>query len=384
MSTVIPYGRQWIDEDDIAAVVAVLRSELVTQGPAVPRFEEQLARQCGARFAVAVSSGTAALHCAYAAAGLGQGDDFVTTPMTFAATANAGIYCGARPVFADISPDTGNIDPVAIERAITDRTRMIAPVHFAGHPADMAAIRDIARRHGLKVVADACHALGARINGRSIGAGDLADMTVLSFHPVKHITTGEGGAILTDDEPTYNRLTALRSHGIMRKGFHGVEQGAWYHEMQMLGWNYRLTDMQAALGTSQLAKLARFVERRRAIWKTYGDRFANNPHFETPVERDNVVSSWHLYPIRLNDPTIRRTVFDALRAAGIGVQVHYIPVYRHPFYHEMGYPAGLCPVAEGLYAREISLPLYPAMLDKDVETVAETVLKVMAACGGHA
>lgn len=383
MSTVIPYGRQWIDEDDIAAVVAVLRSEFVTQGAAVPRFEEQLAQQCGARFAVAVSSGTAALHCAYAAAGLEKGDEFVTTPMTFAATANAGVYCGARPVFSDINCETGNIDPVAIERNISSRTRLIAPVHYAGHPADMTAIRDIARRHGLKVVADACHALGAKINGASIGTAGFADMTVLSFHPVKHITTGEGGAILTDDESIYNHLTALRSHGIIRKGFHGVEQGAWYHEMQMLGWNYRLTDMQAALGTSQLAKLAGFVKRRRQIWKTYRERFAGNPHFETPVEHANVMSSWHLYPIRLKKPAARRMVFDALRSAGIGVQVHYIPVYLHPYYQDIGYPAGLCPCAEDFYSREISLPLFPSMTDKDVDTVAETVLSVMAAHGGN-
>lgn len=379
----IPYGRQWIDEDDIAAVDAVLRSELITQGTAVPRFEEQLAQQCGSRFAVAVSSGTAALHCAYVAAGLKEHDEFITAPITFAATANAGLYVGARPVFADVAADSGNIDAADIERRVTSRTRLIAPVHYAGHPADLAAVRDIARRYGLKVVADACHALGALYKGKGIGCGEFADMTVLSFHPVKHITTGEGGAILTDDETLYRQLIALRSHGIVREGFSASEQGAWYHEMQMLGWNYRLTDIQAALGSSQLKKLTRFVERRREIWKMYGERFAGNPYFETPPELENVVSSWHLYPIRLNNPAARRQVFDALRAAGIGVQVHYIPVYLHPYYRNNGYAAGLCPRAENFYAREISIPMFPAMTDDMVRTVADTVLRVTAVHGGR-
>lgn len=378
----IPYGRQTIEEDDIQAVVEVLRSDWLTQGPTVDAFEEALAAYCGARYAVVCTSGSAALHLAYQAAGLGPGDLILTSPNTFAATGNAALFLRAKPVFSDIDPATYNLDPSQIERTLSSLSsegaplKAIVPVHFAGSPCEMESISKIADRHRLIVIEDACHALGAFYAGKKIGG--LSDMTVFSFHPVKTMTTGEGGAILTNQEEYYHRLKRLRSHGIERNHFFEGSHGAWYHEIQELGYNYRMTDLQAALGRSQLRKVDRFVKRRREIVTLYQAAFKGNSYFDLPVERSGDISSYHLYPIRLKDPfkAKKREIFDRLREKGLGVQVHYLPVYWHPIYQKLGYRKGLCPVAEDFYQREISLPLFPAMSQEEVAYVIETVDRV--------
>lgn len=372
MRSWIPYGRQAIDDADVDAVVDVLRGDWLTCGPAVERFERALAERAGARFAVALNSGTAALHAAYAAAGVRAGDEVVTTPLTFAATANAALYLGATPVFADVQSDTGNIDPAAVRRAVTPRTRVIAPVDFAGHPAEMDEIVGIARECGARVVEDAAHSVGARYRGRPVGS--VADMTTFSFHPVKHVTTAEGGAVTTDDEALYEHLREFRAHGITRDPAKlRRADGPWYHEMQSLGYMYRLSDVQCALGTSQLTKLDRFVARRREIVARYNAAFAGDPRFILPAQRGDVDAAWHLYVLRLADASLRRPLFEYLHREGIGVQVHYLPVYRHPYYEDLGYPAGLCPVAEDYYARCMSLPLFPELTDDEVDRVVATV-----------
>ncbi|MBI3803038.1 MAG: UDP-4-amino-4,6-dideoxy-N-acetyl-beta-L-altrosamine transaminase [Nitrospirae bacterium] len=383
----IPYGRQTIDEDDIQAVVDVLRSDWLTQGPTVDSFEAALAAYCGARYAVTCSSGTAALHLAYQAAGLKPGDLLLTSPNTFAATANAALYLGAKPLFTDIDPTTYNLNPSRIEETLSTfqlkgaHLGAIVPVHFAGTPCDMESIAKIAERHRLIVIEDACHALGASYAGKKIGA--LSDMTVFSFHPVKTITSGEGGAVLTNSEGYFQRLRRLRSHGIERTHFEEPSHGAWYHEIQEIGYNYRMTDLQAALGVSQLRKVDRFVARRREIVALYQTAFKGNPYFDLPMEPSGAVSSHHLYPIRLKDSlkARKREIFHHLREQGLGVQVHYLPVYRHPVYQKMGYPKGLCPAAEDFYQREISLPLFPTMSPEEVAYVIETVDRV---CRVHA
>ncbi|TAK05484.1 MAG: UDP-4-amino-4,6-dideoxy-N-acetyl-beta-L-altrosamine transaminase [Candidatus Manganitrophaceae bacterium] len=378
----IPYGRQTIGEEDIQAVVDVLRSDWLTQGPTIEAFEEALAAYCGARYAVVCASGTAALHLAYQVAGVGAGDLILTSPNTFAATANAALYLGAKPVFSDIDPATYNLNPAQIEQTLStlrsdgSRFKAIVPVHFAGTPCEMESISKIADRHRLIVIEDACHALGASYAGKKVGG--LSDMTVFSFHPVKTITTGEGGAILTNQEEYYQRLKRLRSHGIERTHFREESHGAWYHEIQELGCNYRMTDLQAALGRSQLKKVDRFVARRREIAALYQAAFKGNASFDLPVERSADVSSYHLYPIRLKDPfkAKKKEIFSRLRAEGLGVQVHYLPVYWHPIYQKLGYRKGLCPAAEDFYQREISLPLFPAMSQEEVAYVIETVHRV--------
>jgi UDP-4-amino-4,6-dideoxy-N-acetyl-beta-L-altrosamine transaminase len=380
----IPYGRQLIDEADIEAVISVLRSDLITQGPSVTAFEEGLCVGTGARFAVAVSSGTAALHLACLAAGVGEGDEVVTSPITFAASANCALYCGAKPVFADIEPDCTTISPAAFEKAITEHTRAVIPVHFAGHPCDMAEIFRIAQRRGITVIEDAAHALGAGYPAKGtlhkIGSCSHSAMTVLSFHPVKHITTGEGGAILTNDAALHRKLAMLRTHGITREILAAESPGEWYYEMQSLGYNYRITDIQAALGLSQLKKLDGFIARRRAIAELYDGAFADNPYIESPLEKDGYFSSYHLYVIRLRDPhhARRSAIFSELRREGIGVQVHYIPVYHHPYYRQSGYGKADCPEAENYYRRCISIPIHPSMTDGDVETVIDAVRRAAA------
>jgi UDP-4-amino-4,6-dideoxy-N-acetyl-beta-L-altrosamine transaminase len=368
----IPYSRQWIDDDDIEAVVHVLRSDYLTTGPAVPAFEEDLQRVTGARHAVAVSSGTAALHAAYAAVGVGPGNEVITSPLTFAATANAALYLGARPVFVDIETDTGTIDTAAVEAAVTPRTRAVVAIDFAGLPADYEALRAVATRHGISLIADAAHSLGATYNGRPVGG--LADVTILSFHPVKAITTGEGGAVLTDDDTVADFARTFRTHGIVRAPARlRRPDGPWHHEIQTLGFNYRLTDIQAALGSSQLRKLGRFIARRREIAAFYDRRLSQVAGIRLPGRRAGRESAWHLYVLRVDDPSRRRPFFEALRAHGLGAQLHYIPVYHHPLYEDLGYARGLCPRAEDYSAGAISIPLYPALTEEQVTRVVEVI-----------
>jgi len=375
----LPYGRQWIDEDDIQAVVEVLKSDYLTTGPNVSEFERAIAKYVGAKYAVAFANGTAALHGACFAAGIGEGDEVITTPMTFAASANCVLYQGGIPVFADIDPRTYNIDPKSIEKQITERTKAIIPVHYTGQPAAMDQIGSIAAKHQLVVIEDAAHALGAEYKGRKIGS--ISDMTMFSLHPVKHITTGEGGVITTDNELYYHKLLQFRAHGITRQpDIMADYHGPWYYEMQWLGYNYRMTDIQAALGTSQLKKLDRFVARRRQIAAIYNDAFRGLPELQIPYQDPSGSSSWHLYVIRLNQEKLsasRRIIFEALLKENIGVNVHYIPVHLHPYYARLGYQRGICPNAESLYEDIITLPLFPAMTDADVDDVITAVRGVL-------
>jgi UDP-4-amino-4,6-dideoxy-N-acetyl-beta-L-altrosamine transaminase len=378
----ISYSHQCIEEDDINAVVEVLKSDFLTQGPKLKEFEESLASYCGAQFAVGFSSGTAALHGAYFAAGMGNEDEIITSPMTFLATVNAALFLGAQPVFVDIEADTGNINSDLIEMAVTKKTKAIVPVHFGGHPAELKTISETAKKHGLILIEDACHALGARYLDTTIGDCKYSDTAVFSFHPVKSITTGEGGAVLTNNVEMYNKLIMFRHHGVTKEpdllqNKSNAGKG-WYYEMQYLGNNYRLTDIHSALGVSQLKKLDRFIEKRRQVVETYRQAFNGNSYFDLPVENDHVKSAWHLYPIRLKDKYKSRKaeIFRELRHHGLGVQVHYIPVYLQPYYQQLGFKKGLCRKAEDFYEREISIPLYAAMSREDIDYVIETILSV--------
>jgi len=375
------YGHQWIQEDDIAAVVRVLKSDWLTQGPLVHRFEEAIASTCGAKHAVAFSSGTAALHAACVSAGLEAGDEAITTPMTFVATASAVIHSGGRPVFADIQADTLAIDPAEIRQRLTRRTKALLPVDFAGLPPDLDAIQKIAAEHGLVVIEDAAHALGAKYRGRKVGS--LSHMTVLSFHPVKTITTGEGGVVLTDNKDLYDRLRTFRHHGILRDPTRLTrDDGPWYYEIHDLGHNFRMTDFQCALGLSQLGKLDGFLERRRQIAARYTQAFREFSEIILQTEPPTSTSAYHLYVIQLDTDRLRcsrREIYDALRAKRIGVGVHYVPVHYHPFYQRrFGYRPGDYPRAERYYSRAITLPLFPAMTDEDVEYVVEAVQEVVS------
>lgn len=371
----IPYGRQTIEEDDIQAVVEVLRSDYLTTGPNIEAFEKAVAEYVGAKYAVAISNGTSALHAACFAAGIGEGDEVITTPITFAASANCVLYCGGTPVFADIDPETYNIDPEDIRRKITPRTKAIIPVHLAGQPCDMDAIHAIAKEHGLIVIEDGAHALGASYQGKKVGA--LSDMTTFSFHPVKPITTGEGGMIVTDNEEFYKKMQLFRSHGITRDAsLMTRDEGSWFYQQLDLGYNYRITDIQCALGCSQMKKLDRFLERRRALAKRYDVAFSECEDIVTPYQLPETESGWHLYIIQVKNHD-RRQVFEQLRANGIGVNVHYIPVYYHPYYQEHGYDKVHCPKAEELYSRMISLPLYPGLTDEQQDEVIEKVKIVL-------
>jgi perosamine synthetase len=377
MPEFVPYGRQWVDDDDIAAVVEVLRSDFLTTGPAVARFEAALTRATGARHAVALNSGTSALHAMYFAAGIGPGDEIITSPLTFAATANAGLYLGAAIRFVDVDPDTGNLVPDLVEDAITDHTKAIVPVDFAGHPADYDRLRAIADRHGVHLLADAAHSLGATYKGRTVGS--LADASELSFHPVKPVTTAEGGAVVTNRPELARRAARFRTHGITKEPteLDRPDEAQWWYEQHDLGFNYRLTDVQAALGTSQLRRLDRFIARRRAIAAMYDAMLADLEALMLPGRHDDVEPGWHLYVVRVRDASLRRPLFNRLRAHGLGVQVHYIPVYWHPYYAALGYERGLCPEAERYYAGAISLPIFPAMSDDDVHHVARVIRTAM-------
>lgn len=378
-ASLLPYGRQSLDEGDIQAVVDVLRSDWLTTGPKVGEFEERFAERVGAKHAVSFSSGTAALHGAAFAAGLQTGDEAITTPMTFCATANCVLYQGATPVFADVTPDTLNLNPDEVAKKITPRTRAIIAVDYAGHPADLAALRELASRHGLLLIEDACHALGAEYRGQRVGS--IADMTVFSFHPVKHLATGEGGMVTTQDSGLAETLRRFRNHGISSEARQRQESGQWFYEMVVLGFNYRLTDIACALGLSQLDKLTANLARRRNIAARYGRAFLEVPGIQPPVAREGIEPAWHLYPIRLKLETLsakRAEIFRALRAENLGVNVHYIPVHKHPYYRErFGYSGGEYPEAENAYERLISLPMFHGMTDQDIADVIAAVSRVL-------
>ena len=394
----LPYGRQTIDEDDIVAVVEVLRGDWLTQGPAIPAFEQAIAERVGTKHGVAVATGTAALHCACYAAGVGPGDEIITAPITFAASGNCALFLGANVRFVDVRSDTYCLDAAKLEAAITTKTKAIIPVDYTGQPCDMDEINAIAARHGIVVIADSAHALGATYKGRPVGS--LAAMSIFSFHPVKHIAMGEGGLIATDDDDLADRVRLFRTHGITNDGTRmrlrvqaadkegpwsdesGPDDRApWYYEMQALGFNYRITDMQCALGLSQLKKLDGFLDRRRTLARRYDEGFNASPLLVTPHQEPERESAWHLYMLRLRIERLevsRRQVFEDLRARKIGVHVHYIPLHLLPYYRDrFGTKRGDFPEAEGFYDAAITLPLFPAMSDADCDRVIEAVLDVV-------
>lgn len=376
----LAYGRQYIDDKDIEAVVELLRGDFLTTGPTVKEFEKKVANYVGAKYGVAVSNGTAALHMACHAAGIGLGDEVIVPAITFAASSNCVLYCGGTPVFVDIDSKTYNIDINKIEEKITDRTKAIIPVDFSGQAVDMDKIIEIAKKHNLTIIEDSAHALGSEYKGKKVG--NKAHMTEFSFHPVKPVTTAEGGIIVTNDEELYNRMMLFRSHGITRnKELMSEYHGPWYYEQVDLGYNYRLTDLQCALGISQMDKIDSFVKRRREIVSLYNEGFKNLEEINIPFEEGFSNSGWHIYVITLNLDKLkvgRKEVFEALQKENIGVNVHYLPVYLHPYYAKLGYEKGLCPVAEDIYNRMITIPLFPAMTDRDVEDVIKAVNKVIS------
>ncbi len=371
----ISYGKQSIDDTDIDAVIDVLKSDRLTQGSKVDEFEEAIANYCGAKYAVAVSSGTSALHLAYQVLGLTTGDEIITSPITFAATTNAALYLGAKVKFVDIVSSTVLMDNDKIEDSISSKIKIIVPVHFAGLASDMVAISDIATKHNLRVVEDAAHALGSRYyNGKKVGCSDYSDMTVFSFHPVKSITTGEGGIITTNSKELYDKLKILRSHGIVRDSADHKYKSTvpYYHEMQYLGYNYRMTDIQAALGISQLKRLDKFVKRRNLISNFYRINFLENSKVNALENLDGRYNSYHLFVILLEDIDKRNKLISFLESKKISTQIHYMPVYKHPYYIDQGYTDSL-PNAEDYYKRCISLPIYPAMDDSEAKLVMDYI-----------
>lgn len=379
----IYYGRQWIGEDDIRAVEEVLRSDYITCGPKVDEFEQELARYTGAKYAVAVSNGTAALHCACLAAGIGPGDEVITTPLTFAASANCALYCGARPVFADVDPHTYNIDPASVRAHITDKTKAIVAVDFTGQAVRHEELRAICDEFGLVFIEDAAHAIATKYKGQQVGS--LADLTCFSFHPVKTITGGEGGAVTTNDEALYRKLVLAHTHGITHDEAQmqdAPHEGPWCYEQISLGYNYRMTDFQAALLVSQLHKVDHFAARRKQIVSAYNKAFADMPELILQQEIPESDTCRHLYIIRLALDKLtctRRQFFDAMSAENVQCQVHYVPVYWFPYYQALGYEKGLCPVTEEIYQGIMSIPLYPKMTDQDVEDTIHAVKKVVEA-----
>ncbi len=374
----LPYGRQQIDDADVRAVVDALRSDWITTGPRVSEFEEAFAAKVRAGFAVALSSGTAALHAAAFAAGIAPGNEAIVTPLTFVASANCVRYQGGTVVFADVRPDTLNLNPQFVEAAVTNRTRAIVTVDYAGQPSDIEELRALAHRHGITLIEDAAHALGATYRGRSVGG--LADLTVFSLHPVKHITSGEGGMVTTNHADLAGRVRSFRNHGIRTDHLQRSEAGTWLYDMVDLGYNYRITDFQCALGASQLRKLDGWVTRRREIAARYDGELSNLNSLQTPVVLSDRESAWHLYTVRLRLERLsvdRGEIFRALRAENIGVNVHYIPVPWHSYYASQGYSRGQWPVAESAYEELLTLPIFPAMSDRDIDDVLTAVGKVL-------
>ena len=377
----LSYGRQYIDEEDIQAVADTLRSDYLTCGPRITQLEEKLCEVTGAKYCVAVSNGTAALHIAAIAAGIKEGDEVITTPITFAASANCALYCGARPVFADINPDTYNIDPASIRKCITDKTKAVVAVDFTGQAVELDEIRAICKEHNLVLIEDAAHSIGTRYNGQPIGS--IADMTTFSFHPVKTVTAGEGGAVTTNDPVLYQKLLLAHAHGITRDRSQMVHptDDPWYNEQVNLGYNYRMTEFQAALLMSQLKKLEAFSKRRKEIVNMYDEAFSKLPEVKVQKEIPESDTTRHLYILQLDDRMLnctRREFFDALHAENIYSQVHYLPVYWHSHYENLGYPKGICPNAEHYYRQSMSLPLYYSLTDEDVKDVIHAVEKLVA------
>lgn len=372
----IPYGKHCIEQDDIDAVVAALQEDYIATGPGIGKFEEEFAEYVGAKYAVAVSSGTAALHACCFAIGIKEGDEVITTPLTFAASANCVLYCGGTPVFADIDSKTYNIDPIDIEKKITPNTKAIIPVHFTGQPCDMEKIHDVADKYGLMVIEDAAHASGADYYGKKIGS--LSDMTIFSFHPVKHMTTCEGGMIATDNEELYNKIKGFRAYCLTKDPgqLKDKTDGPWHYEIQGLGYNYRISDVMCALGRSQLKKLDRFVSKRREVAVRYNEELKDVEGIILPYQKDGCNSSWHLYTIQVEDNR-RLEVYTKMKEAGIGVDVHYLPVYKHPYYQENGYKDVCCPNAEKVYSQILSIPIFYKLSYEDQTYVINTIKNIM-------
>lgn len=365
----LPYSTQQISDEDIKAVIETLKSPYLTTGPKVSEFETVVADYVSATYAVAFSNGTAALHAACYAAGITQGDEVITTPITFAASANCVRYMGGEVVFADIDEDTYNLDPKEVEKKITSKTKAIIPVDFTGQPVDIDAFIELGKKHNVVIIEDGAHSLGATYKGRKVGA--TADMTMFSFHPVKPITTGEGGMIVTNNRTYYEKLCLFRGHGITQTAY-AKEQGDWYYEMTDLGYNYRMTDIQAALGISQMNRLDEFIEKRQELAHLYTGKINQLTTLNAPKQLANTQSGWHLYSAQLDEAALgktRKEVFEDLRNANIGVHVHYIPVYWHPYYQELGYKKGICPKAEQWYERALTLPLHPQMNEEDIDFI---------------
>lgn len=375
------YGHQYIDDADIQAVVDVLKSDYLTCGPKVTELEKRLCELTGAKYAVACSNGTAALHIAAMAAGVGEGDELITTPITFAASANCALYCGAKPVFADINPNTYNIDPKSVQEKITEHTKAVVAVDYTGQAVELDELMELCHAKGITLIEDGAHSIGTKYKGK--GVGSIADMTTFSFHPVKTVTGGEGGAVLTNDPALYEKLVLYRAHGITREA-HLLEHeshGGWYYEQIDLGYNYRLTDIQCALVLSQLDKLEQFSNRRSEIVNRYNEAFSEIPELFVQQEILESETTRHLYILRIKPELLnidRKGFFEALGAENICCNVHYIPVYWHPHYEKLGYQKGICPNVEKLYNEMMSLPLYPAMTDQDVEDVIAAVKKLVA------
>jgi UDP-4-amino-4,6-dideoxy-N-acetyl-beta-L-altrosamine transaminase len=381
----IPYGKQDINEDDIQSLVDVLKSDFLTQGPAVPAFENAVAKYCGANYAIATNSATSALHIACLALGLGNDDWLWTSPITFVASANCGLYCGARVDFVDIDKNTYNMSPEALEKKLKKAEKegrlpkVVIPVHLCGQSSEMKHIHRLSRKYGFHIIEDASHAIGGSYNGEKVGRGRYSDITVFSFHPVKIVTTGEGGMAVTNNEKLASQMTLLRSHGVTRESdlMTKVPEGAWYYQQVHLGYNYRITDIQAALGTSQLNRLDTFVKKRHEIASRYNVLLSDVPVI-TPYQRPDVYSSYHLYVLRINGGKSlnRKVFFDGLRERGIGVNVHYIPLHTQPYYEKMGFKYGDFPVAEEYYLGAISLPMYPRLTESEQQYVVDSVKSI--------